>query len=403
MIEWATGIIPWSTLRGPRPTIIAAQLRLISPAVEMAQADPVPAIPVADTAPARPAKKRKKPLPAATLPDPPTPPVLPLPSAEIPISTVVPLAVEPLPAPPSASPDFAGMEVPGTSLEPGTAVEIASSPVVSAQATHAPRVTDDDSPPTQLAGGEERTDSTANTAPPKVGTEGAATAYQVAPPPSAELKYAVEALRGGQAIHGNGKINWQAEGKQFKVTGEAGVLFFSLLNFSSEGRLDQFGVSPVLYSEKRFRKSETNTHFHRERNTISFSASTAVYPRSGGEQDRASIIWQLAAIGRGDSTRFYPGARIDIMVAGVRDAEIWQLRVIGLEDIALGSSNASAWHVIRTPRPGSYEQTIDIWLAPQQEWYPVKLRFTETSGDYLDMSLTGLHPGVRPLVVPTSN
>ncbi len=215
--------------------------------------------------------------------------------------------------------------------------------------------------------------------------------YKVEPPPSAELKYDVQALRDGQMVYGRGKLGWQADGNRYVASGEAGVLFFTVLNFKSEGELDEFGVAPVLYSEKRFRKSETNTHFHRERNTISFSASTASYPRKGGEQDRASIIWQLAGIGRGDSGKFVAGAEIDIFVAGVRDAETWRIQVIGLEDVTVGIGKINAWHVARVPRPGSYEQKLDIWLAPQQEWYPVKLRYTENNGDYLDMLLSNVN------------
>lgn len=214
--------------------------------------------------------------------------------------------------------------------------------------------------------------------------------YKVSIPPSAELKYNVQALRDGQMVYGSGKINWQSDGGHYTVKGEAGILFFTLLNFTSTGVIDDFGMAPEIYSEKRFRRSETNTHFHRERNTISFSASTATYPRKGGEQDRASIIWQLTGIGRGDSGKFKPDAEIDFFVAGVRDASPWRIRVIGQEEIEIGSGKVIAWHVVRIPKQGSYDQKLDIWLAPQHEWYPVKIRFTETNGEYLDMLLSNL-------------
>jgi hypothetical protein len=162
------------------------------------------------------------------------------------------------------------------------------------------------------------------------------------------------------------------------------------MTFKSEGMIDEHGVSPVIYSEKRFRRSETATHFQRERNTISFSASEQTYPRQGGEQDRASIVWQLAGIGRGDSAKFVPDAEIDVFVAGIRDGEVWRIHVIGEEEIDTGSGKTKAWHVMRMPRPGSYDQKLDIWLAPESGWYPVKIRYTETNGDYLDMSVSNL-------------
>jgi hypothetical protein len=164
------------------------------------------------------------------------------------------------------------------------------------------------------------------------------------------------------------------------------------LNFSSEGTIDSFGIAPVLYSEKPFRKSMTNTHFQHDNRKITFSASEASYPYKGGEQDRASVMWQLASIGRGDPAQFTPGAQIDLFVAGTRDAENWSMRVIGEEEIETGYGKMRAWHVVRAPRAGSYDQKIDIWLSPQHEWYPVKILYTYANGDYLDLSLSDLAP-----------
>ena len=217
--------------------------------------------------------------------------------------------------------------------------------------------------------------------------------YKVSPPPSAELKYQVQALIKGQNWHGDGLFRWELNGNAYQVSGEATVPFIfriTVLNFRSEGVIDDFGIAPMLYSEKPFRKSMTNTHFQHEQRKISFSASEAVYPYNGGEQDRASIIWQLAGIGRGDPSQFVPGTDIDVVVAGTRDVDTWRIRLIGEEDIETTQGKVHAWHVVRIPRPGSYDQTIDIWLAPQQEWYPVKLRYTYANGDYLDLSLAGI-------------
>ncbi|MES2537797.1 MAG: DUF3108 domain-containing protein [Pseudomonadota bacterium] len=217
--------------------------------------------------------------------------------------------------------------------------------------------------------------------------------HKISLPPSAELKYDVQSLNDGKTYYGSGTITWQSAGENYTVDGKVEMLIFTLLNFKSAGLVSDAGVSPLLYSEKRWRKSATNTHFHQERNTISFSASTATYPRTGGEQDRASIVWQLAGIGRGDSDKFVPGAEIDFFVAGVRDAETWRIRVIAYEEVDLGIGKTGAWHVVRIPRKGSYDQKLDIWFAPDKGWYPVKVRYTETNGDYLDLSLTRLTAG----------
>lgn len=335
-------------LAGPRigiPSWHAQNQSAIAAQLYAPQAAPAPVAP----APAA-HRPRLRPHPAAR----PTAPAAP---ATVP--SAAPAVTEELPP--------AGMEAPGTSVE--TVSELG--PLASSAPDH----------PAQPAA--------AHTAP-LAAEQTAAVRYAVSPPPPAELKYDVQALREGQKVYGSGKIRWQTDGNGYRVSGEAGVLFFTVLNFSSEGLLDADGVSPLLYTEKRFRKAATNTHFQRERDSISFSASTASYPRHGGEQDRASVIWQLAGIGRGDSARFVPGAEIDLFVAGVRDAETWRIRVIGQESIALPAGETVAWHLVRVPRAGSYEQQLDIWLAPQRDWYPVRLRYTDSNGDYLDMAASDI-------------
>jgi hypothetical protein len=230
----------------------------------------------------------------------------------------------------------------------------------------------------------------AATAPEPVPTAPAEKVYSTLPPRSAELKYDVVKQSKDNSTYGSGKIRWQHQRESYRIDGEISILFFTLLSFASEGEINDHGLAPVIYSEKRIRKSATNTHFNRERNTISFSASTKAYPRQTGAQDWASILWQLSSIGNANSEKFGLDSAIDVFVAGVRDAETWRFTVLGQEQLKLGAGEMLAWHLSRAPRPGSYEQTLDIWLAPSREWYPVRVRYTEVSGDTLELSLTAV-------------
>lgn len=214
--------------------------------------------------------------------------------------------------------------------------------------------------------------------------------YKVDLPPSAALKYDVQALREGREVYGHGTIAWQFNGSQYTINGDAGILFFSLLDFSSRGHTDEFGIAPLQYTEKRFRRQPTDTRFDRERKLISFSASAKTFPLQGGEQDRASIVWQLVAIGRGDAARFAPDTQIPLFIAGVRDGSTWNIQVLGEEEVEVGLGRLRAWHVRRAPRPGDKDQILDIWLAPSHNWYPVRLRYTESNGEYLDLSLSAI-------------
>lgn len=217
------------------------------------------------------------------------------------------------------------------------------------------------------------------------------------PPPPAELEYTVTALREGSNWHGSGRFLWQTDGERYQISGEASVtilLRITVLNFRSEGRINQSGIAPDRYSETPWRKQTALTWFDRGAGKISFSASGASWPVEGGEQDRASIAWQLAALGRADGSRFTPGGELEIVVAGARSADRWRFRMVGLEEVETPHGRHLAWHLHREAR-GRRDQGIDIWLAPQLEWYPVRLRHNYANGEFLDMTLSALH-GARP-------
>jgi len=217
--------------------------------------------------------------------------------------------------------------------------------------------------------------------------------YKVDLPPPVEVHYDVSKVEdSGTHYYGRGKIVWQSSGGNYQVDGTASVLFWDLLHFKSEGQLDEYGIAPVLYNQKNFHRPEFNTHFNRdERNSISFSSSKLSIPRKGGEQDRASVMWELAGIGRGDREKFVPDAQIDLFVAGERDGDLWRIQIIGQEEIETGAGKTMAWHVVRKPRAGTYEDQIDIWLAPQYEWSPIKIHYSYKRGGYLDLSMSSFH------------
>ncbi len=281
--------------------------------------------------------------------------------------------------PPAAAPMIAADPAPDTNPDGNTPVAPGNGDAASQAMGQGAAAAGDDTPP----------DKPGDTAEDKT----APVHYKVEFPPSAELKYDVAKVPsdGTNPSYGSGTISWQKADGKYQVDGEADVLFLTLLKFTSEGVFDSYGVAPVLYSEKRFRRSETATHFNRDqRNNISFSASTLSYPIKGGEQDTSSVVWELSGIGRGDREKFIPGAQIDLFVAGTRDADIWSILVLGQEEIEIDHNKMQTWHVVRIPRTGSYDRKIDIWLAPQDQWYPVKIRQTEKNGDYFDMTMTSV-------------
>lgn len=209
-------------------------------------------------------------------------------------------------------------------------------------------------------------------------------------PPSADLTYSIGARQRGFNLNGDATVTWrQADGK-YSVDAESRVaLLGKLTETRSTGAIDNYGLAPVEYYDKRFRKDPSTAAFDRDGKSISFSDGKDTYAIKGGEQDRASISWQLVAVARAAKDKFKAGSEWQFFVIGPHDADPWTFRVVGREKVQAGAAigEVDAVHVMRAPPPGSKDQVLDIWLAPGREWYPVKLRFTDNDRDYVEQTL----------------
>lgn len=208
-------------------------------------------------------------------------------------------------------------------------------------------------------------------------------------PPSAELNYAIRARQSGLSINGDAVVKWQTDGRQFSVEAiTRAMIFGKILEAKSDGKIDDYGLAPTQFIDKRFHKNSTTTTFNRDAGgTITFSQSNASYSIKGGEQDRTSIVWQLVAVARAAAKQFKPGSDWTFFVAGQRDAEPWSFKVINQEKITTGMGEVEAVHIFRTPPPDDPGQRLDIWLAPSLEWYPIRVRFTDPNNDFVDQTL----------------
>jgi hypothetical protein len=207
-------------------------------------------------------------------------------------------------------------------------------------------------------------------------------------PPSAHLLYSIKAKQSGLSVDGDAVVRWTASGNKFEVTNETrAMLVGKILDVKSEGTIDAYGLAPTRFTEKRFRKEATTTSFDRATKTISFPNSQQPYPIQGGEQDRSSALWQLIALARAAPAKVKPGSGWSFVVAGNSDAEPWTFKVLKQEKLATPMGEFDALHISRASRPDSKDQQLDVWLAPSLEWYPVRVRFSESDGDYIEQTL----------------
>lgn len=219
----------------------------------------------------------------------------------------------------------------------------------------------------------------------------AAPKLKINPPPSAELAYTIKARQSGLDIGGNAILHWTVAGKNYSVAAETrAMLVGKILDERSQGVIDSYGLAPMAFSEKRFRRDPTTTTFDRGNGSIVFSHSPHAYPIKGGEQDRASALWQLISIARAMPSRFKPESKWTFFVAGHEDADPWTFKIGKQEKIRTALGEMNALHVLKDNAPNAKGRRLDIWLAPGLEWYPVKLRYTEGNGEYIEQTLESI-------------
>jgi hypothetical protein len=207
-------------------------------------------------------------------------------------------------------------------------------------------------------------------------------------PPSADLTYAIRARQSGFSLSGDALFKWRSAPGTYSISTETrSPLVGKIIDTTSEGRIDAFGLAPATFVENRWRKTSTTTTFDRAAKVIRFAPEADTFPLLGGEQDRNSVIWQLIAVARANSAAFKANSSWDFFVAGPRDAEPWIFTVVNEEQLATALGPQRTVHVHRAPPPDSTGQQLDIWLAPGLEWVPVKIRFSEADGDFIEQSL----------------
>lgn len=309
----------------------------------------------------------------ALIAEPPKPLPLPAPPPEL-----RPVPEPRLPPPPPPLTELASSETPQLTAP---ASDVPQGPVTSAPAAVAAPVITAPAPAVAAA-------PAPASAPPPVEQ---ARHYKTNAPASAQFDLHVDRRDAdGTKWQGVAAMAWDNRGDTYQLKLEVGLSMLitriNLLVLTSEGVIDGSGIVPVMATEKRKGRAQTATHFNRDARAITFSATTATAPWQEGAQDKATVPFQLAAIGRADVNQL--AGNIDILVGEEKEATVFRFQLVGEEELDTDMGRLATWHLRRPPKPGTYSSQLDIWLAPSMQWYPVQIRNTEANGALTTQTVT---------------
>ncbi|MDM0017382.1 DUF3108 domain-containing protein [Variovorax saccharolyticus] len=204
-------------------------------------------------------------------------------------------------------------------------------------------------------------------------------------PGSVRLGFAATAQQGAQPLQGVfGELVWLQDGSQYDLKLAWTFLFKTLRSQHSTGRIGPTGIEPLRFSDTR--RTEVASHFDRDKGQVVFSSNVPSVMLLAGAQDRLSVVLQLGALLAGDPAHYPTGAVIAVQTVGPRDAEIWTFNVEGEEELAVPAGQFQARKLTRNPRK-PFDDKIELWLAPALGWLPVRIRQTQTNGDFIDLQL----------------
>ena len=183
------------------------------------------------------------------------------------------------------------------------------------------------------------------------------------------------------SFNARAELLWQQDGSAYDARLEVSAFLLGARIQTSTGRLTADGLEPKRFADK-FR-SEVAAHFERDKRLVTFSANTPQVPLLAGMQDQLSVVMQLSAMVAGAPGQYPAGTEIAFNTIGPRSSENWVLTVGEEEKLLLPGGELQALKLTRKPR-GEYDQTLELWLAPQLAYLPARIKLTEKNGDYAD-------------------
>jgi hypothetical protein len=181
----------------------------------------------------------------------------------------------------------------------------------------------------------------------------------------------------------SGELLWSPDGSRYNARLEISAWGFRVRTWSSKGDLTDGGLRPLRFGDKP-RGAELATHFQREKGIISFSANNPDVPLQAGAQDKLSAILQLSALVAGEPERYTSGTSIAFQAADAHRAELWNFKVGATEALELPGGMVTALKLSKEPTV-EFDQRIEVWLAPDLNYFPVRLRITEANGAFADL------------------
>jgi len=186
----------------------------------------------------------------------------------------------------------------------------------------------------------------------------------------------------GRGPVGRAVQSWEVEGNTYRLASDAettGIVELfrpQRLRYLSQGNITAQGLRPESFLFSRTRRGQTEA----ARARFDWSAGSLVYGEAreqksavlpAGAQDLISFIYQFALVPP------EPG-RLRLPITNGSRFETYEIEVLEEERMETPLGILRVLPVKQLPRPGS--ESVEIWLAAEYRYLPVKVRFFDRDG-----------------------
>ena len=187
---------------------------------------------------------------------------------------------------------------------------------------------------------------------------------------------------------GQGHDVFEHDGKTYRLTSESKTIGPAALIYRlnvvrvSAGTVTSRGLRPNTYDETRNGKPKRSVRFdwdNKQAQLIDDGEAETV--------DLPANTWDMASFGY--NFAFFPPTEkdFDLFLTDGRRISPYKYAVVGREKIETEAGEIETVHVKKVQRPTD-PRAFDVWLAPDQHYAPVRIRFTEKDGTVFDSVVT---------------
>lgn len=202
-------------------------------------------------------------------------------------------------------------------------------------------------------------------------------------------RYQVTAESKGRNFFANATLQWKLDQDTYNAHAVVSALLLGQRSQTSEGTMTSLGLTPSQFTD--ISRRNRRIQFDWQKRQAFHKDAVIANGMPDGTQDRLSVIVQLTVqlMNAPVQPKLYQEWEMPVM--GFSGLESWTFVYLGqaLQDLPAGKF--ITWHLQRKPQPDDKRGvTVDLWLAPAQYFVPVRIRYTEPNGDFVDQKLVEL-------------